>query len=107
MKRRILIGIILILTTFILGCTNESEYERTVYNLPDNPEIFFCETDADCGHLTGCNEDGGSPCVNIEYTEIYGAKKRNCDPEDVGFCYNCECIENKCTNVIDPDYYGC
>ena len=105
MKKIILFGIIL--TIFMFGCAGQGEYERTVYDLPDDPEVFFCETDNDCGHLTGCNEDGGTPCVNIEYTDVYGEEKKNCDPEDVSFCYNCECIDNRCETKLDPNKFGC
>jgi hypothetical protein len=107
MKKIILFSLI-ILSFFIIACnSSEKEYEKVIYNIPDDPEIFFCESDADCGHVTGCNEEGGSPCVNIEYIFTYGPNKKNCDPNDVSFCYTCECIDNKCTNVLDQQKYGC
>lgn len=106
MKKIIIIGLLLI-AIFFIGCSSGTYSEPQIYDLPDDEEIFACETDADCGHIRGCNEDGGSPCINVKFTQKYGFEKRNCDPENVGFCYTCECVNNRCQNILDTRTFGC
>jgi hypothetical protein len=105
--KKIILLIMILTFVIIIGCSKESVVQDRIYELPNIEEIYFCETDAECGHLAGCNEKGGSPCVNIDYVKTYGKEKKNCDPDDVSFCYNCKCIDNKCNTVIDNTKYGC